>query len=132
MNITDITKLVSLILAVSIAGERLVTLIKTIFPSLVAPPATAQTDSSTGGIAKKVTLMFLAFLCCWLTASFLHGTFSQTPIDLGSIGQIPVFLLGLLASGGSAFWTNILGYVSALKDLNNQKAVQTKMAIQAS
>ncbi len=120
---TDIVKLISLILAVSIASERLVTLIKTIFPSLAAAPATGQPEKSTLGIVKKVLLMVIAFGCSSLTAYFL-----PQPITIGTV-NIPVLIMGLLASGGSAFWTNVLGYVSALKDLNNQKAVQTKSSI---
>jgi len=119
---TDIVKLISLILAVSIASERLVTLIKTIFPNLAAAPATGKPEASATGILKKVLLMAIAFGCGWLTASFL-----PQPITVGQF-TIPVPIMGLLASGGSAFWTNLLGYVSGLKDLSNQKAVQTKQA----
>jgi hypothetical protein len=122
---TDIIKLISLILAVSIASDRLVTLIKTILPFLAAAPATGQPEKSIPGIIKKVLLMAIAFGCGWLTASFL-----PQPITIGKI-DIPVPVMGLLASGGSAFWTNVLGYVSGLKDLANQKAVQAKQAIAA-
>lgn len=130
--ITDITKLVSLILGISLAGERLVTLIKTIFPHLAAPPASAgdRPDDSPSAIFKKVLLMVIAFLCCWLSAQLLFGIHNLT-VTIGTIGPIYVWFLGLLASAGSAFWTNILGYLSALKDLNNQKALQAKMAFDA-
>lgn len=36
-------------------------------------------------------------------------------------------LLGLLASGGSGFWTSILGYVNGLKDTQKTIAVNTKL-----
>jgi len=127
----DITKLVTLILGISISGERLVTLIKTIIPSLAAPPVSAGDQPADSGkeIIKKIILMAIAFLCCYLTAYLINGS-SNAPVVVGGL-TIPVYFLGLLASGGSAFWTNILGYLSSLKDLTTQQGVATKMAIRA-
>lgn len=123
----DITKFVTLILGISLSGERLVTLIKTFFPNLAAPPASSgefPADSATE-ITKKALLMVIAFLSCLLSA-FLINKMTVDPITIGSV-DVPIVLIALLASGGSAFWTNILGYVSSLKDLNSQKALQAKL-----
>jgi len=119
MNITDITKLIALVLAISIAGERLVTFLKTIIPPLADPSPNDPVQEST---TKKIVLMLLSFLACWITACFLHGKFLVDPIDIGgSIGKVSVYLLGLMAMGGSAFWRGILGYTKAVQQIKVQQ-----------
>jgi hypothetical protein len=129
MNITGLSKLITLILATSIAGERLVTLIKTFIPALVAPPGEVP-DNSKAQKTRKIILMILAFACCTFTA-WLIGEVNPTPVpkDPGTSFKLNFWLLGLLATGGSAFWTNLLGYVSAIKDVNKQHATQFKLKL---
>ncbi|WP_073404524.1 hypothetical protein [Mucilaginibacter sp. OK098] len=50
----------------------------------------------------------------------------KSTVDALHLAKYPEWLIGLLASGGSAFWTNVLGYLSGLKDLSAQKAFQAK------
>jgi len=115
MNTTALTQLVTLILAISIAGERLVTFLKTLIPWLASPPPSA-TAAIKDDIARQVTVMIIAFLACWLTAEIAGvDTIIKPPI------------LGLLASGGSAFWTNILSYVKGAKDIKTQQGIQAKI-----
>lgn len=114
MNTTNLTQLVTLILATSVAGERLVTFLKTLIPWLASPPP--STTPIKNDIARQVTVMIIAFLACWLTAEIAN---------VDSILKPPI--LGLLASGGSAFWTSILGYVKGIKDIKTQQGVQAKI-----
>jgi len=75
--------------------------------------------------------MIIAFLAAWLTASFLKdGKFDPfASCDIGPPQTlIPIWIIGLLASGGSAFWTSLLGYVQAVKTLNTQKIQNEKLA----
>ena len=123
----DITKLVTLILGISVAGDRLVTLVKSIFPQLAAPPAGTSDQPPESGkeIAKKVILMVIAFLCCLVTALLFPGCKGGV-FKIGDLLPIDAWVIALLASGGSAFWTNILGYLSSLKDLKIQQAALAK------
>jgi hypothetical protein len=119
--LTEITKLVSIILAISLASDRLVTFIKTLIPWLAEKPAAAQPVQPTNDTARRVTVMIIAFAAATLT-SWLLGQ-DKLPYNF--------WIMGLLASGGSAFWTNILAYLSAIKDISNQKAVQEKVKSQS-
>jgi hypothetical protein len=116
MDLTELTKLVTLIMAISVAGERLVTFVKTLVPWLSSPQVTVPTNDSTKEIIRKVIVMVIAFLSCWLTA-YLANTDSI----------IKPWLLGLLASGGSAFWTNILTYLKGVSDVKKQAGLQEKI-----
>lgn len=129
MNIADITKLISLVLAISVAGERLIALIKSFIPWLaVQDPPNAPNDENT--IARKVILILLMFGACLLTTIMIHGTFSDAPIDIGgSIGKVSTYVISLMASGGSAFWTSLLTYVKSVGSIKveqfNQARLQT-------
>jgi len=124
----DITKLVTLILGISVAGDRLVTIIKSILPWLPAPAGTAAAVPVTNtDIIKKVSLIVISFLCCLGTTELLYNTGNMPP----TWGQVTLCFIALMASGGSAFWTNLLGYFSALKDVSNLKALQSKTQISA-
>lgn len=116
MNTQDLTKLVTLILAISISGERLVTFLKTLIPWLSSPPPSPTGRVGTSEVIRQVVVMIIAFLACWLTAEIADVS---TPIKPS--------LLGLLASGGSAFWTNILSYVKGVKDIKTQEGLQAKI-----
>lgn len=135
MNLTLLIKLISVILTVSLASERLVTFLKTLFPVLASKPndpdAPVPLVVEGGEKWRQVIVMIIAFLSAWLTASFLKdGQFK--PFESYDVGPpqtlVPIWVIGLLASGGSAFWTNLLGYVRAVKDISTQKSLRQKMA----
>ena len=116
MTPIDISKLVPAILAISVAGERLVTFLKTLVPFLASPKGPNAGNDSTREIIRQVMVMAISFGACWLTACLAK-------IETG----IPDILVGLLASGGSAFWTNILNYVKGVKDVKTQMGEQAKL-----
>jgi hypothetical protein len=131
IDMTDITKLISLILAISVAGERLVMLFKTQFPWLAGAPNATQAADPNVEKKRKVILMLLSFVCCTLTAILLAASNGYWYINLGgSIGEVTVFLFGLLGTGGSAFWTSILGYVKSVDDIKVQQKLQKVMETQ--
>jgi hypothetical protein len=103
-------------MAISVAGERLVTFIKTLVPWLSSPQVTVPANDSTKEIVRKVIVMIIAFLACWLTAEMAKTDAIIKP-----------WLLGLLASGGSAFWTNILTYLKGVSDIKKQAGLQEKL-----
>ncbi|PWK80180.1 hypothetical protein LX99_00644 [Mucilaginibacter oryzae] len=126
MDISAITKLISVILAISLASERLITLVKTNFSWLQEPPPTVPPVNDGKEKTRRSALMIIAFIVSWVTARYSngeHGFFETFWLGKDDT-HIPVALIGLMASGGSAFWTNLLGYVSAVKDVNKQKSQQ--------
>lgn len=144
MNIDVLTTFVTVVLGVSLASERLVTMLKSLMPSLLADEkkTPAQEVDLIADKWRRVVLQVLAFVASWATAAFLadkgadparipawgwqlfHGDVSVGPA-LSPL-HVPVPVMGLLASGGSAFWNNILGYSKAAKDTKQvQKASST-------
>jgi len=119
MNTADITSTVTLILALSVASERLVEIIKGIFPSL-----DKKSDIPEEETKRRAYLQALAvgsgLVTAWLASYYLSLDIVK-PTEL-----LKVLGLGLLASGGSGFWNSILDYLTGLKDLTNAQAKKAK------
>ena len=114
---------VAFFLTLSLASERLVTIAKTAFPWL----ADEQLDDSQqpdpqADRPRRLTVQGLAFAASYLTAAVTTQT--HWPTDVSKIGDysLPLWGIALLASGGSAFWSSILGYAKAAKEA--QQALQ--------
>ncbi|RWY50086.1 hypothetical protein [Mucilaginibacter gilvus] len=135
MDISIISKLVSIILAISLASERLVTFIKTLVPPLNTPEPPPVPPFSTQEKTRRFIVMILAFLTGWLAAKLMgteEGFFSGR-LNVGTEALpiwIPYFIIGLMASGGSAFWAKILEYIKAVNDIKGQFATQERMNTQ--
>ena len=136
MDLNVLTSFVSLVLAVSLAAERLVTSLKTLFPGLADEKKTpAQEVDLRADRPRSFGVQLLAFVASWATSAMLAdskqiglaslvGTITIGPATAGL--HVPVLIMGLLASGGSAFWNNLLGYTKAAKDTKQvEKASNT-------
>ena len=120
------------LLAISLASERLVVVAKTLVARLQNPmeqrlrSGHADVPSLTDK-PRRLWVLAASFLAAYLTAAFL----AQGVEDLRTywsegllggkvrIGQRPwpVWIVALMASGGSAFWAQVVAYASALKDV---------------
>jgi hypothetical protein len=118
----DLAAVAAVLLALSLTTERLVTVAKTMAPGWFAePPAGEDTEADpTADRWRRLRVQTVAFASAWLTASFLVAPDAAGPMPwlTGSVEGIglPVPLVALLASGGSAFWAQVVGYSSAVKD----------------
>lgn len=122
------------VLALSLATERIVTILKTIRPGLFAEPV----DASLGPMDshddrwRKFSIQVIAFVVAWGAASFLHdGTFAPFgKVPIGNSGAaLPTWLFGLLATGGSAFWSSVLTITRTVKDLRVQDRSLSAVAV---
>jgi hypothetical protein len=123
MEFKDISTLIALILAVSLASERLVTMLKTLMPEWLADEKKTSTQEVdlVADRWRRFVVIIMAFLAAWLTATFLTKGYAPLgEVVIEGQGHINTLLLGLLASGGSAFWSSILGYSKAVKDIKVQ------------
>ncbi len=116
--LTDLSGLIATLITLSVAAERLVSIIKNFSPSLSSEQSTAEKER-----ARQVKLQLLALAAGLLTA-YLADVGSLLPAGLP---RWP--LLGLLASGGSGFWTSVLGYVNGIKDIKKNMAIDTKVQV---
>jgi hypothetical protein len=125
-----ITILISYILAVSLASERLVTIIKTLLPEWLADEkkTAAQEVDLVRDRWRRIRVILLAFLSAYVTSSLLVGNFNPF-LDVRIIDghPLPLIVLAFLASGGSAFWSNLLGYTKAVKDIRVQRRAQENL-----
>lgn len=112
MDLTELSTLVTLLVALSVAAERLVEIVKGFVPFLNQE----NTDAKMEGIRKSV-LQFMAVVSGILTAFLTWPVISNEGIGVPLDSWPGVFALGLLASGGSGFWNSIQTYVNKLKDV---------------
>jgi hypothetical protein len=123
----DYGVVIAMILAISLAGERIVAIVKTMMPGWFADPAAAAPDAPaptlTADRGRRLRVQAVAFAACWMAAASLTpGGFNLLgTLNLDNL-ELPTALVGLLAMGGSAFWSQVLGISSALKDLKNAEA----------
>lgn len=115
-----ITVIVGLLLALSIASERLVEIIKGLSSWL----DTQKPDNSKQERIRRAILQALAVGSGILTA-FLAKDY--IPKEIGDITSDWAILgLGLLASGGSGLWNSVLGYLSNVKDIKKIELKETR------
>ncbi|HEV3100174.1 MAG TPA: hypothetical protein VGY75_10730 [Candidatus Udaeobacter sp.] len=113
MDTTKITTVISLLVALSIASERLVDIIKGLVPWL-NQQRRKPAEEGWRKAALQVIAVFAGITTAWLAGpavpDFLPHDFT---------GKLA---LGLLASGGSGFWNSILTYVTKAKDVKAAEA----------
>lgn len=110
MDLTKLIVIVSLILSLSIASERLVEIIKGFFPSLDK----ARDDLAEEGRRRsylQLLAVFSGIVTSYLARDFLPVEVAKVPEGLAVIG------LGLLASGGSGLWNSVLSYLAQVKEI---------------
>jgi hypothetical protein len=133
MDMTKVTALVGLMVALSVASERLVEIIKGYVPWLDLKKN--ETDHSDKARKKegqrRSALQLIAVASGVITASLAWTAISsvvQRP-DL-TYGSPETWFwivgLGVLASGGSGFWNAVLTYFVNLKDLKEQTVKATE------
>jgi hypothetical protein len=119
MDATKLTSIVGVLLALSIASERLVEIIKGLWPWLDKPNA-----NETAERRRCSAVQFLAVVSGVVTA-FLASSYIPPEIARPADGW-SILGLGLLASGGSGLWNSVLTYLTKVKDV---KKAQARLAL---
>ncbi|MDT8324526.1 MAG: hypothetical protein RRA94_10460 [Bacteroidota bacterium] len=119
MVLTQLSDLIIFLVALSIASERLVEIIKGLTPFL-----REKSENETAESWRVVALQLLAMASGVFTAHLTMPAAAEILPE--SWTSFPgILALGLLASGGSSLWNAVLGYVSSVKDAARLK-VDTK------
>ena len=117
MDITKLTAMVSILITLSIASERLVEIIKGLIY-----PLDQESPNPVNESLRRALIQILAVLSgiftAWM-ASFIPDSGIQN-------NYFAIAAFGLLASGGSAFWNSILEYLLKVKDLKEVKVEKEK------
>jgi hypothetical protein len=125
----NVTQFAMLMAALSLGVERAVETLKGLVPVLGTPivaPANAS-DADKAAAKKKdelrgavVRLIAIAFgIGAAIAAKTQIVSTAPFLTDLGSLGYV---IVGLLTSGGSAFWNHIIDILGALKTQQENKA----------
>jgi hypothetical protein len=124
MSTVQLTSLVGLILALSIASERLVEIVKGVWPWVNKPKP--EDDIAEG--RRRTVLQLMAVVAGIATAFLARSAIPVGILPADATGVLPIVALGLLASGGSGFWNAILGYMLQVKDLKKVEAEDKRVA----
>jgi membrane glycosyltransferase len=111
-----LTAVVSLLVALSVAAERLVEIVKGMIPRLNLEHADPKTEAW-----RRCCLQLMAILAGIVTVYLSRRAIPAGLVNLDDVAG--VFALGLLASGGSGFWNSILTYVAKVKEVKEAEVV---------
>jgi len=111
----DIQAIVGLLLAVSIASERLVEIIKGYVPWLNEAHENPVTEGR-----RRAALQIIAVIAGIITA-YLASPILAESLTAIKDHNLAIISVGLLASGGSAFWNAVLSYLLQVKELKKQQ-----------
>ena len=116
MDANSLGNLITPVIGVSVASERLVEIVKGISPWL---------NTSKAGDADREGLRCAALQALAVGAGVLTAYLGREYL---TVSHESWFVVGLLASGGSSFWNSILTYVGKIKDLKEAEADTAKAA----
>ncbi len=120
MDLNNLSSIVALLAALSVASERLVEIIKGFIPFLNKE----NPDPAAEG-RRQAILHVLALIAGILTA-YLASTTGAIKSVLPD-APLAWIVVGLLASGGSGFWNSIQTYVNKAKDVKTAEAEGKKI-----
>ena len=127
MNLTLLSEMVALLLALSLTTERLVLIIRTPIKFLNNENPDPQQDK-----LRRFLLQALSYICACFTAGFLaKGNWSVLEsVEIGAGISLPIFLVAVLTMGGSSLWKNILGYTKAVRGIRDSEKKKEEEKIQ--
>ena len=121
MELIELSDLIAYVVALSIAAERLVEIVKGVVPFFQKKAETEE-----GETWRRVALQLLAVGAGMLTAHLAMPAVSElVPAQWQTFPGIVA--LGLLASGGSSLWNSVLDYASAVKSITKLNAEIKKL-----
>lgn len=131
INFAQLTMLVTLIAALSVAAERLVEIVKGLIPwlnedktSLTAGPLTAKQQKSERH--RKAALQLLAVIAGIVTTGLAWPAVGGIiPADTLAKQILMVIGIGFLTSGGSGLWNAILMWILHIKNIRENQEIAT-------
>ncbi len=125
-NMEPLTFFLSSMIALSVAVERVVEIIKGLSPKLREDPDPRVDPQGKGAARRRLVLQGIAAVVGAIAALTIgpHNFLNAIP-DGGyqtPVRWIASLFLGLIASGGSAFWNHALDIVGAIKSVKEQVA----------
>jgi len=110
-TLQSLPSVITLLIALSVAGERLVEIIKGMVPWLERDKQNPSEE------ARRRAALQLMAVGAGIGIAALAWPIAREVLPANQNAVTAPLALGLLSSGGSGFWHSILGYVVNLKDL---------------
>jgi hypothetical protein len=119
--VDNLSTMITLLIALSVATERFVEIVKGLVPWLDVVKEDVREEGR-----RRAALQALAAVG-GIVVSALSFPISREILPEGLGTTTTAIALGLLASGGSGFWNSILGYVMSMKALKSADALRAKV-----
>jgi hypothetical protein len=121
----DLTKMISLLVVLSVAAERLVEILRAfVLSRWISSWYQVQTDPVLEA-RRQAKVWFLALVAS-LSIAILLKEVGELAVSWGA-----TLVLGFLASGGSSLWNSILGLTKGLKDIRQFQGNEARKRKQA-
>jgi hypothetical protein len=121
MSLQSLPAVITLLIALSVATERAVEIVKSLIPWLDTINPTPAIEGRRRATIQALAVVFgvvIAYFTWPVIAEVIRTPGEATPpMDVAT-----VLALGLLASGGSGFWNSLLSYTVSLKSLKSTEA----------
>ena len=129
MDLGFLNEFTALLLAVSLATERLIVLVRNLASTLGFKFLNEENTDERKESVRKLIVYLVSFICACFTAGFLTDIngegwciFDSIQIRFGeSSREVHLLLIALFATGGSSFWKNFNGYTKAVRDLRKEE-----------
>ncbi|MEP6622044.1 MAG: hypothetical protein ABJE47_22165 [bacterium] len=132
VSTTDVlSALLAFVSALSIASERAVAVMKTFIPWMRDENPGSDTLKPGQEEGRRFAVFAVSYVCslgiCLVVSN--GSTVVLVPAtDAMAAHTISAFAVAFLAMGGSAFWAQVIGVLSAIKDVQKPKAPAVKPA----
>jgi hypothetical protein len=123
-NFQNLPEIITMIIALSVASERLVEIVKGVWPWL------DQAKSNPRSEARRKSAVQLLAVVAGIVVTALTWNLVGAVIAPGRAPFWSVLAVGLLASGGSGFWHTILGLVTSSRDLRRANVQEIQQETQ--
>jgi hypothetical protein len=121
-NLTqNLTLIVTLLLALSIASERIAEIIKGYVPSIFKRKDNIKGKEMEEEEERRRSHVQILSIACGIGTTFLTAPVLPDELlpAMDGVRWISILALGLLSSGGSALWNAVLSYLLKVKDLKD-------------
>ncbi|HTF17806.1 MAG TPA: hypothetical protein VK658_07025 [Chryseolinea sp.] len=126
----ELISLSTFVLSVSLATERLVAFVKTLVPWLSKEPLNAAgLINEEKERYRTLALQVIALACAFITSYLVIEAQPASSIGIKSDPPWPVWTIAVLSTAGSAFWSSVLGYANAVKDIKKQERAQQRIRL---
>jgi hypothetical protein len=134
MNMDDLSAVLAMILTVSLATERCVAILKTAVPWLAYEKQAADGETDLpADQSRRLAVQAVALAASWGIAAFMAGKGVFMPWGLVRAGEVDIAapILGILGSGGSAFWAQLVQIAGEVKKTAAMRRVEATVDARA-